>query len=258
MEDRHTATVFPSDKKETSKLLYQKTYISKELGSGIDDGWLVDSGATCHMTNTKQLLKKFKQGSEPVLIANGSELEGVGRGEFPIVVKGRESLTVTNVLCVPDLTTNLLSISELVHGGKIVVFDRLGCKILNSDGGTIATASLRNGAYQLDLHERCCLVKQNDNTKLWHRRFGHLNFRDMCKLKNQLVNGIKFIGELDKCPECVLGKSHRKSFSSSESRSFNILELIHSDVCGPMQVSSFSGNLYLLTFINDFSRKVFI
>jgi transposase InsO family protein len=57
------------------------------------------------------------------------------------------------------------------------------------------------------------------------------------------------------CRGCALGKNIKKPFPSSENRSKGILDLIHSDVCGPMTVKSLGGYLYYVTFIDDFSRK---
>jgi transposase InsO family protein len=57
---------------------------------------------------------------------------------------------------------------------------------------------------------------------------------------------------------CALGKNIKKPFPSSENRSKEILDLIHSDVCGPMLVKSLGGSLYYVTFIDDFSRKTWM
>jgi transposase InsO family protein len=60
------------------------------------------------------------------------------------------------------------------------------------------------------------------------------------------------------CRGCALGKNIKKPFSSSENRSKGILDLIHSDVCGPMPVKSLGGSLYYVMFIDDFSRKTWL
>jgi hypothetical protein len=57
------------------------------------------------------------------------------------------------------------------------------------------------------------------------------------------------------CRGFALGKNVRKPFSSSNNRSKEILDLIHSDVCGPMLVKSLGGSLYYVIFIDDYSRK---
>jgi transposase InsO family protein len=60
------------------------------------------------------------------------------------------------------------------------------------------------------------------------------------------------------CRGCTLGKNTKGPYPSSDSRSKGILDLVHSDVCGPMTVSSLGGFLYYVTFIDDFSRKTWI
>jgi hypothetical protein len=60
------------------------------------------------------------------------------------------------------------------------------------------------------------------------------------------------------CRGCVLGKNTKKSFPNSNKRSKGILDLIHSDICGPMSMPSLSGCLYYVIFIDDFSRKSWI
>ena len=60
------------------------------------------------------------------------------------------------------------------------------------------------------------------------------------------------------CRDCALGKNVKGSFSRSDNRSKGILDLIHTDVCGPMTVVSLSGYLYYVLFIHDHSRKTWI
>ena len=60
------------------------------------------------------------------------------------------------------------------------------------------------------------------------------------------------------CTGCALGKNTKKSFPSSDSRAKGILDLVHSDVCGPMTVASLGGFMYFTTFIDDFSQKTWI
>ena len=60
------------------------------------------------------------------------------------------------------------------------------------------------------------------------------------------------------CKGCAKGKNTKKTFPSSESKAKGILEIIHSNVCGPMSSSSLSEYVYNVSFIDDFSRKTWI
>lgn len=64
--------------------------------------------------------------------------------------------------------------------------------------------------------------------------------------------------EIVKCEVCARGKQTKKPFKPSETESSGILELIHSDLMGPQSTRSLGHAKYLLTFIDDFSRKVFV
>jgi hypothetical protein len=57
------------------------------------------------------------------------------------------------------------------------------------------------------------------------------------------------------CDECAQGKNIKNPFLKRDSKAEGVLELIHSDVCGPMPSSSINGYVYYVSFINDYSRK---
>ena len=104
--------------------------------------------------------------------------------------------------------------------------------------------------------------KQVPTLNTWHQRFGHLNYKYVEELiKNKLVHGMDCChidGKLE-CEACVLGKMNRRSFpKKSNSRAKRPLEIIHSDVCGPMQINSIGGSRYILSFIDDFSRYAMV
>ena len=57
------------------------------------------------------------------------------------------------------------------------------------------------------------------------------------------------------CKGCVKGKNTKNTFPSSDNKEKGILQIIYSDVCGPMSSSSLSRYVYYVSFIDDFSRK---
>ena len=57
------------------------------------------------------------------------------------------------------------------------------------------------------------------------------------------------------CKGCAQGKNVKKPFPSSDSKAKGILDIIHSDVCGPMATTSLSGYVYYVSFIDDFHIK---
>lgn len=87
---------------------------------------------------------------------------------------------------------------------------------------------------------------------------GHICDKKLNLVKQSSI-GINFSKNTnEKCVVCLKGKQTRKSFKEKGKRAENLLDLIHSDLMGPLNVSSYSGARFLLTFVDDFSRKVFI
>jgi len=92
-------------------------------------------------------------------------------------------------------------------------------------------------------------------------RYRRLNFGDLKLLsKQQLVKRVPFINHLKQpCKECPLGKHHRSSFpKESTFRAFEPLQLVHTNICGPISPNSFGESKYFLTFTDNFSRKTWV
>ena len=78
--------------------------------------------------------------------------------------------------------------------------------------------------------------------------------------QKEMVKGLPPIDQSDQlCEGCLVGKQFRKSFpKESFTRASEPLQLVHTDVCGPIKPSSFGKNRYFLLFIDDFSRKTWV
>ena len=103
-------------------------------------------------------------------------------------------------------------------------------------------------------------ANEKNNIMLWHDRLGHINVDYIKKMFNE--NLVKPCGNLQgkavRCEPCILAKSTRAPHQRlSAIRSRDLLELIHADVWGPAPVASRNGHRYLLTCIDDYSRRAF-
>jgi hypothetical protein len=88
------------------------------------------------------------------------------------------------------------------------------------------------------------------------RRLAHINYKALpyiCKVVTSLPE-LKVDHE-DICNGCAQGKNIKNPFPKRDNKAEGVLELIHSDVCGPMPSSSNNGYVYYVSFINDYSRK---
>jgi hypothetical protein len=89
-------------------------------------------------------------------------------------------------------------------------------------------------------------------------RLGHMSEKGMHLLSKQGHLGKHGISKLEFCKHCVFGKQKKVSFSTTTHRTKGILDYVHSDLWGPSKVPSYGGRRYMMTIIDDFSRKVWV
>lgn len=229
---------------------------------------VLDSGATDHMVNDENAFTTIKELDTPFKVnvaKQGVSLNAEHRGQISGFLRkpNNELLTcnMNDVLLIKDLTNNLLSISKLEKSGLEITFKE-GKAFIKRNKEIIATAVRRNRLYEIEIliedDAFAGTSSKQGNFELWHQRMGHLNITDLRKLSyNEMVLGIPQL-TVDKsmfCEPCVLGKQTRKPFSKDhDPRSNRPLEIIHSDVCGPIDPITWNGGKYFVTFIDDYSH----
>lgn len=101
--------------------------------------------------------------------------------------------------------------------------------------------------------------KKSDRTSLWHSRLGHMNLKSMKILAKEGYVHEKEVDELKFCEECVLGKSHKQSFTVAKHVTKGFLDYVHSDMWGsPSTPDILGGCKYFITFIDYYSKKVWL
>jgi transposase InsO family protein len=97
-------------------------------------------------------------------------------------------------------------------------------------------------------------------TMLWHQRLGHIGEKGLRTLHGKgMVGGMSNCTlDFDFCEHCIYGKHNRVRFPYGATRAKGILELIHSDVFGPVPIPSLGKYVYYVSFIDDFSRNTWI
>ena len=105
------------------------------------------------------------------------------------------------------------------------------------------------------------LAQKDDDAWLWHGRYGHLHFRALNNLSSKaMVRGIpeiKHVHEL--CDGCAIGKQHRTPFPRATAfRAEHALELVHTDLCGPVTPPTAGGKKYFLLIVDDYSRYMWL
>lgn len=247
-----------NDKEKVLVALFNSELITDEM----KEKWFVDSGASSHMTNRKDILQNLRAvQKKEILIANSAKLEGnlIGDVKLKLQVAEEEMIcTIRDILYVPNLCANLISVNQLNRQGNSVLFEAGNCHIMSKDGELVATAKQEGNMYELNIQEKSfafvsCEQEDMKDAYLWHRRLGHLSLSSMKFLKNA-------IGEIDipscKCIVCIKGKQTREPFNGKGKKADECLQLIHSDVVGPMPIESLGGCKYFVTFIDDYSKKL--
>ena len=124
---------------------------------------------------------------------------------------------------------------------------------------------LKESSEQMQLKESieqeqvCLKSSSEENAMLWHNRYGHLSFTGLNLLQQkEMVIGLPNLNASTKvCGDCLTGKQQRNSFPKESTwRATQVLQLIHFDICGPITRISNSNKRYIITFIDDYSRKV--
>ena len=173
-----------------------------------------------------------------------------------------------DVLYVPSLKENLFSVKHATLNGMAVHFEEQTATISKrpaSEQNLMIEAQLDGSLFRFrSLQDReVALITNIVNTlETRHRRFGQ---QENNAIKYLVGEGLATGIELDSCSNhnklcecCVRGKLTQKLFKPSTSLSKKPLDLIHSDLCGPMKIPSSGGNRYILTLIDDFSRHTTI
>lgn len=230
--------------------------------------WLVDSGATIHITKRKDILSDYTELSEPIdiFVGNRSSMQAVGIGKF--VTKG---ITIFNVHYVPEASDNLLSEQCAAVMGNRIISDAKAKIFYNARGQAIARAPLINHSYVLKLpiisNKQAPWRPWEDKPTpqlnayravvlgTWHKRFAHAprsTIERMAKL--DIVNGLSIEGPLDvRCTSCIEGK---EKFTSHPSRQTNKVQIagacLHFDT-GEMPEYSIGGAKYFLLCKDEFS-----
>ncbi|GJT47542.1 putative ribonuclease H-like domain-containing protein [Tanacetum coccineum] len=245
---------------------------SKEQGNpqiDLQDQGVIDSGCSRHMTGNMSYLTDFEEIDGGYVAFGGNPKGGkiTGRGTIKT-----GNLDFENVYFVRELKFNLFSVSQMCDKKNSVLFNDTECIVLSpnfkltDESHVLLKVPRKNNMYSVDLKNivpkgglTCLFAKAtSDESKLWHRRLGHINFKTMNKLvKGNLVRGLpsKLFENNQTCVACQKGKQHRASCKSKTVSSISQpLHMLHMDLFGPTFVKSLMKKMYCLVVTDDYSR----
>ncbi|CAL2240562.1 unnamed protein product [Prunus armeniaca] len=191
----------------------------------VNHSWYIHSGCSNHMTGDEGLLVNIQRNlTSKVKMGTGEVVPVAGKGTLVIKTKlGKKH--IQEVMLVPGLEENLLSVGQMMEHGYHLVF---GGNMVNVDDDQ----SLKNLIVRVQMTNNRC-------------------FPLTMMPASDLISVV--------CDGCMQGKQHRDSFPlESNWRATSLLELVHTDICGPMKTESLSGNKYFLLFTDDCTRMSWV
>lgn len=170
------------------------------------------------------------------------------------------------------MVKNLLSICmRMAMNDFCLEFHSSSCLLRNAQSSQVlAKGVLKNGLYEFSMttkqstqsglvsNSAKVMISSSAETHLWHSRLGHVNLQKLKTISNstlysptvEFTTTNKFF-----CESCVYGKHHVLPYAlTGTTKATKPLELVHSDLCGPMSTLSMGGVAYFLTFIDDWSK----
>ncbi|GJT77386.1 putative ribonuclease H-like domain-containing protein [Tanacetum coccineum] len=233
-----------------------------------EDQGIFDSGCSRHMTGNKSYLTDYQDIDGGFVAFAGSPKGG------KITRKGKirtGKLDFEDVYFVKELKFNLFSVSQMCDKKNSVLFTETECLVLSPDFKLLDESQVllkvprQNNMYSFDLKNvvpsgglTCLFAKATiDESNLWHRRLGHINFKTMNKLvRGNLVRGLpsKLFENDHTCVACQKGKQHKASCKTKLVSSISQpLQMLHMDLFGPTFVKSLNKKMYFLVVTDDFN-----
>lgn len=270
----------PQAKPATS--LAPSTFIANAAPSTSVASWYPDSGASFHVTNDANNIQQVTsfEGPDQIYIGNGQGLpiDSTGSSHFLSTYQPHTPLTLKNLLHVPSITKNLISVSKFCSDNHVYfLFTADICLVKSQVSNAVLLVGKvgSDGLYQFPLlnvsSPAMSLVSTNKVVpsinatsispslfNVWHLRLGHPNVNTL-KLVLQSCN-ISFNNKSHDhfCSAYCAGKAHRLHSPSSHT-SYNFpLELVYCDIWGPSPQPSTQGFSYYISFVDAFSRFTWI
>jgi hypothetical protein len=233
------------------------------------DSWVFDTGLmihTCRSLKELSLIRRFAKGELDVRVGNGAKVSSIAVGTYHLPLASGLVLGLNNCYCIPALCKNIISFSflEEVDDYEIII-KNTHCSIYYN-GIFYAHCPLVNGLYVFYLEDKsaCNINTKRDQlndlnlTFVWHYCLGDINEKCIERLhKDGLLRSFDF-ESFDMCESCLLEKMTKAPFTGQSERVSALLELIHTDVCGPMSSVARGSFQYFITFTNGFSRYGYI
>ncbi|GJT48161.1 ribonuclease H-like domain-containing protein [Tanacetum coccineum] len=250
---------------------YQKVNTVEDYPQrALQNKWIVDSRCSRHMTGNKAYLAEYQDFNGGPIAFGGSKGYITDKGK----IKTRK-LHFKDVCFMKELQHfNLFSVSQMCDKKNKVLFTDIECLMLSpefklpDENQVLLRIPRQNNMYSFNIENivpsgglACLIAKATiDKSNKWHRRLGHVNFKNLNKLvKGNLVRGLpsNIFQNNYTCVVCQKGKQHKASCKAKSVSSISQpLQLLHIDLFGPTSVRSLNHKTYCLVITDDFSSYI--
>ena len=231
--------------------------------------WVLDTGASSHICTSMQELassRVLRSNEVTLKIGNGASVAAKAVGSTSLLLMNNHVMFLDHVLVLPNAYRNIISISSLTKVGYYFDFKDNVCNIYFGNN-VVGVGYLHDGLYYLSTKNKASprIAEMNAITnstpslkQLWHLRLGHVAEDRINKLEKMgLLVPLGSEPTLT-CESCLQGKMTRSPFVGQMERAKEVLELVHSDVCGPFSAMARGGYHYFITFTDDLSRYGYV
>jgi len=251
--------------------------------SAASSDWFIDCECKTHISGHRSMFityTEYPPNTKRVKGYNGVTSFASGYGSVRLICQlpdGRtETIILQEVVHLPG-SFNLISQCQIMDKDvKVEPVNHYGLNLYNRHGKLIATAPLVDGLFFLDrvldrapgsteytnIDDSCLLAlkttghaSRHDAEKrmLWHCRLAHVGLKALEILPKVVIDAPRMTGKFD-CESCIKCKFARTPFTPTTSRATEPVQLVHSDICGPLE-TAIGGGRYMLLFIDDAARR---
>ncbi|KAJ9535780.1 hypothetical protein OSB04_un001068 [Centaurea solstitialis] len=198
-------------------------------------------------------------------VGEGTMLVAEAVGSYSLSLPSGLVLELDTCYYVPKMIKNVLSFDLLVDQGFYYKYDYKMISCFKNDMFYFK-ATPSNGLYILNLQESNNEIYHiskrskdiEDQTYHWHCRLGHINKKRVELLQKGGLLGTFDFKPFSNCESCLSGKMTKHPYNKDNERANDLLEIIHTDVCGPFSHEARGGYRYFITFTDDFSRYGYV
>ena len=216
--------------------------------------WYLDSGASSHVSAYKEVFESLEPCDIKLNWGSAGTISVKQRGTVKLeFTSTSRKITLKDCLYVPEIGMNLLSLGRLLHSKVLTQFTTSGVTLSYNQRVLARGLNKRNMlVFETNIPEQALTAI---DAQTWHQRMGHLGQNALTSLPGK-VNGCDIRGNFDtaNCEICIQAKATAKVSRVPTERATEYLGKVHSDICGPFQVKTWSNKRHFVSFIDDKTR----